>query len=207
MATDKVLPPARFVHLVLKSPNFKSMVAFYKAMLGAHASFEDENLAFLTYDEEHHRVAIVNFPHASVADNPMLQAGMDHMAFTYDSLADLATSYKQRKARGILPVWCINHGPTMSMYYQDPDGNKIEIQVDLMSVDEATAFMTSPEFAENPIGVDFDPEDLVRRIEAGEDEAEIRKRPNIGKRGLETVPMPPKPVPRESYEPVETVVA
>jgi hypothetical protein len=77
----------------------------------------------------------------------------------------------------------------MSLYYQDPDGNKLETQVDCFETsEEATACMTSPEFRENPLGVDFDPEEMIKRIESGESFESIRKRPNIGPRGLGTVP-------------------
>ena len=34
----------------------------------------------------------------------------------------------------------------------------------------ALAFMTGPGFADNPIGVEFDPYDWVRRLQAGEPE-------------------------------------
>lgn len=201
--TGPVLRPAYMAHVVLKTPNFKAMVAFYKAFLGAHASYENEQLAFLTYDEEHHRIALVSMPFLKVADSPLANAGMDHTAFTYLNLRDYVTAYKQRKARGILPAWSVNHGPTTSMYYQDPDGNKIEIQVDAFATNEETnEYIMGPEFQENSIGVDFDPEELVRRVESGEDEKEILKRPKIGPRGIDSVPMPGPPVIRESYEPI-----
>lgn len=78
-----------------------------------------------------------------------------------------------------------NHGPTTSMYYRDPDGNQIETQVDNMGNDECTAMMASAEFEKNPIGVDFDPEDLCRRVECGESEESIKKRPDVGYRSAE----------------------
>jgi hypothetical protein len=94
-------------------------------------------------------------------------------------------TYRQRKARGIQPVWCVNHGPTTSIYYRDPDGNQIETQVDNFdTIDEANTFMASKEFAENPIGTDFDPEELIGKIRAGEDEEVLKKRVEIGPRGL-----------------------
>jgi hypothetical protein len=49
-------------------------------------------------------------------------------------------------------------------------------------------FPESEEFKLNPIGVDFDPNDLKLRLERGEPPAEIMKRENIGARGLESVP-------------------
>ncbi|KAF4469439.1 glyoxalase bleomycin resistance dioxygenase [Fusarium albosuccineum] len=202
-STSPVLPPIKLAHVVFKTANFTSMVAWYKAALGAHATYENPGMAFLTYDDEHHRVAIANIPGCRTSENPMMTAGMEHVAFTYPTLRDMVRAYQQRKARGIYPVWCVNHGTTTSMYYQDPDGNKIEIQVDAFdTVEDANAYFQSPAFAENPIGVDFDPEELARRAENGEDEKELLKRPNIGPRGIDTVPMPPKPEVRESYEPV-----
>jgi catechol-2,3-dioxygenase len=198
-ATGKVLSPAALVHIVLQTSQYEPMVAFYKAFLGAHATYENGHLAFLTYDEEHHRIAIIHVPSAKPKDPEA--AGMAHMAFAFNTLKDLLVAYRQRKARGILPVWSINHGPTTSLYYQDPDGNQIETQVDnFENVDEANAFMNTPEFAENPIGVDFDPEDLIRRVESGEDEASLKRRPRIGPRGVEGIPVPPKPDVRKSYD-------
>lgn len=45
----------------------------------------------------------------------------------------------------------------------------------------------SPAFAMNPIGVDFEPADLARRFPAGEDEASIKRRPDSGARGLDSL--------------------
>jgi len=49
--------------------------------------------------------------------------------------------------------------------------------------------MMSKYFQENPLGTDFDPEDLIRRLQSGEDETSIKKRIEIGPRGLDTVPL------------------
>jgi hypothetical protein len=128
-------------------------------------------LAFLTYDDEHHRVALINLdvvaPDAS-GDGKRSAVGVDHVAYTYDSVEDLVENYAQLKEKGILPYWCIHHGVTMSMYYADPDGNQMEMQVDsFSSSDEANAFMTGPSFAANPIGVEYDPEEVLAKIRAG----------------------------------------
>lgn len=79
----------------------------------------------------------------------------------------------------------MNHGVTTSLYYNDPDGNLLETQVDNFdSAEEATEYMHSSAFSENPIGADFDPEKLIERIEAGEDDASLKKRADIGPRGI-----------------------
>lgn len=78
----------------------------------------------------------------------------------------------------------------MSLYYRDPDGNQIETQVDCFdTTDEANRFMMSDEFCENPIGVDFDPEDYIQKLKSGVPVADIVKRPRIGPRSLADVPL------------------
>ena len=50
------------------------------------------------------------------------------------------------------------------MYYHDPDGNGVELQVDAFATKEAAAaYFDSEAFRENPIGVLFDPEQLLQR--------------------------------------------
>jgi catechol-2,3-dioxygenase len=179
-----VLKPKYLAHVVLKTPTpetFKKMVDFYKIFLNAKASYENDILSFLTFDEEHHRVAIAIFP----GTRPRIPqaAGLAHVAFAFDSLRDLAIAYRQRKAHGIVPFWCINHGPTTSMYYRDPDGNEIETQVDNFdTIEEIDKFMTGKEFGENPIGTEFDPEVLIQRLEDGEDDRSIKRRVETGAR-------------------------
>lgn len=107
---SRVIPPKALAHVVLRTGNFKSMVAFYKVFLGARVSLENDQLAFLTYDDEHHRIAICYIPGTS----PKIRtsSGLEHIAFSFESLDDLLLAYEQRKARDIVPIWCINHGPT-----------------------------------------------------------------------------------------------
>ncbi|KAI2605379.1 Glyoxalase/Bleomycin resistance protein/Dihydroxybiphenyl dioxygenase [Hypoxylon fragiforme] len=170
-----VLRPATLAHVFLRTNKFPEMVAWYKAVLGAEARLESDRISFLCFDAEHHRVAICALP--DTGDKIKTGAGLEHMAFGFASLDDLALAYQQRKARGITPSWCVNHGITMPIYYSDADGNMVETQADSFdSNEEATAYMLSEEFKENPVGTEVDPEELVRRLQAGEDRAEIRKR-------------------------------
>jgi catechol-2,3-dioxygenase len=143
------------------------MGAWYQAVLGAKAVFENGFLSFMTYDDEHHRVALINMPDAPLG-NPA-SAGVDHIAFTFADLGELLGTFARLKSNDIEPFWCINHGPTTSLYYRDPDGNQIELQVDNFStLEEANAFINSGAFQENPIGVEFDPERLLERYENGD---------------------------------------
>lgn len=182
----KVKSPIKLAHVVLRTNNFANMVEYYKTFLGAEVIYKNEFLAFLTYDEEHHRIAIAGVPGTKGKD--IESSGLEHIAFSFASLGDLLLTYRQRKQKGINPVWPVNHGPTTSIYYRDPDRNMIETQVDnFESPDEATDFMNSELFSENPIGTDFDPEDLIKRLQSGVSEAELKKRIEIGPRGLPTL--------------------
>lgn len=108
---------------------------------------------------------------------------MHHVAFSFGSLSDLVQAYKQRKEHGMLPTWCVNHGPTTSMYYTDPDGNQIETQVENFDgSEEAEEFMQGALFRENPLGTDFDPEELHRKIQSGVEDSVLKKRVEIGPR-------------------------
>lgn len=179
----KVKSPSSLAHVVFRTSNYDAMVDYWQAFLGAEITFQDSNLAFLRYDYEHHRIAIIRVP--GTGPKVANSAGLEHVAFSFDTLKDLVGSYQQRKALGMCPSWCTNHGPTTSIYYNDPDGNRIETQVDNFdTVEAANAFMTSDLFKQNPIGTDFDPETLVERLEAGEDDKTIKTRKEIGVRGL-----------------------
>jgi len=180
-----VKSPSTLAHVVLRTSaeSFQKMLTFYLNFLGAHVVYKNDFLAFITYDDEHHRIALAAVPGTTPKDEK--SCGLAHIAFTFDSLDDLALTYTQRKALDIEPAWCVNHGPTTSMYYKDPDGNTLECQVDNYDKPEqATQFMMGKEFAENPIGTDFDPMEFVERLKAGDDHDVIKKRVEIGARGL-----------------------
>lgn len=163
----QVLAPAKLAHFVLRTPNFDAMSGWYQTVLGAKAVFENGFLCFMTYDDEHHRVALINTPDAPQRD--ATSAGVDHIAFTFEDLGGLLGTYTRLKSKDIEPYWSINHGPTTSLYYRDPDGNQIELQVDnFTTMEEANAFVGSSAFQENPIGVEFDPERLLERYENGD---------------------------------------
>lgn len=175
------LQPASLAHIVFRTQNLHRMTEFWMSFLGAEIVFESDFIAFLRYDEEHHRVAIIQDENA--APRPSCSTGLHHVAFSYSSLRGLLQAYRTRLQQGIKPTWSVNHGPTTSIYYKDPDGNAIETQVDnFATVAEANAFMMSPLFQQNPIGTDVDPDKMLSRLDAGVSEAALKEREEIGAR-------------------------
>jgi catechol 2,3-dioxygenase-like lactoylglutathione lyase family enzyme len=177
--------PSKLAHVVLRTKHFEESIAWYQAVLGAFVVFQNDKLAFLTYDDEHHRLALVPLPeHAP--ERPAGSPGLEHIGFTFASMGDLLATYRRLADQGITPVWAVNHGPTTSVYYRDPDDNEIELQVDNFDdLGELIQWFATGAFAVNPIGPVVDPEELIARWEAGEDECDIA-RPF----GLEEMPPP-----------------
>ena len=118
---------------------------WYETVFDARVQYQNPGLAFLTYDDEHHRFAFANmslFQPDGAETERQGAIGVDHVAYTYASLNDLLENYALLKEKGIRPYWCIHHGITVSLYYADPDGNQIEFQVDsYSSSEEANAFI------------------------------------------------------------------
>ena len=166
-AHGKAKSPDSLCHIVFYTKKFEPMVAWYCDVLGAYPVMRNDRIAFLTYDEEHHRIAIVRKD--DLVDRPRNAVGFAHAAFGFNRLPDLAAVYSRLKQHGIHPVWEINHGVTTSLYYEDPDHNRIELQVDNFSTIEAlNGWFASGAFDRNPIGVDIKFDDLVTRLNRGE---------------------------------------
>lgn len=124
--STKIPSPAKLAHLVLRTNNFAPQVAFYQTFLNARITLQTPQMAFLSYDDEHHRIAIANLPH--IANKVRESCGIEHVAFTYGSLGELLGAWRGRLEAGeggLRPVWCVNHRVTTSLYYKDLDGNLI----------------------------------------------------------------------------------
>jgi catechol 2,3-dioxygenase-like lactoylglutathione lyase family enzyme len=170
------ISPAKFAHFVLRTGQVAKMAEWYKTVLAARIVFRDERLCFLSYDDEHHRLALIQVPGLEPRDPN--GTGTDHVAYSYRDLGELLATYRRLKAAGILPNWPINHGVTTSIYYRDPDNNRVELQIDNFgTAEECQAYFQSQAFAENPVGVTYDPEELCRRYEAGEPIFELLRIP------------------------------
>jgi catechol 2,3-dioxygenase-like lactoylglutathione lyase family enzyme len=176
--STEAVSPAKFAHFVLRTGQLDAMAAWYQTVLNARIVFRDEHLCFLSYDDEHHRLALIAMPGAGVRDPH--STGTDHVAYSYDGLGDLLATYRRLKAAGIMPNWPINHGVTTSIYYRDPDNNRVEMQIDNFATPkELDGYFHSQAFRDNPVGVTYDPEEMCRRYEAGEPMVSLLKIPPL----------------------------
>lgn len=165
--------PTKLAHVVLKTYDVQRLREWYCTLLEGRVTFEAlPFISFITYDDEHHRLAFAQIP-GEVLPATRQGPGLVHIAFTFEDIRALLTQYAKLKALGIMPGVTINHGPTVSMYYNDPDGNAIELQIDRLTLEEGHKFMASPAFAKNSNGVPIDADHLVDRMNAGADDAEL----------------------------------
>lgn len=172
----KPATPVLFAHFVLRSSNIQPMIDWYSAVLNMRVVQRTDYICFLTYDDEHHRLGIVNLAGLKAPDAQ--NSGLAHVAYTFADIGTLLSTYARVKKLGIAPARCIHHGPTVSIYYRDPDGNGVELQVDRYATKEATAaYFQTEAFRKNPIGIVFDPEALVQAYEAGAPESELLEMP------------------------------
>ena len=162
--------PSKFAHVVYMTRRFDEMIDWYQEVFEATVVYQNPALAFLTYDDEHHRFAFANLAVLKPASDSAVgrgEVGVNHVAYTYANLGDLLDTYARLKEAGVMPYWPVHHGVTLSLYYRDPDGNRMEFQVDCCTVEEASALMLSDAFAANPIGVQIDPEALLAQYRDG----------------------------------------
>lgn len=170
--------PIKLAHVVFRTNRLEEMIAWYCTVLEASVVYRTDWIAFLTYDDEHHRIALIGGQ--KFLEKPEgRQVGFAHVAFTFAGLSDLLGTWQRLKKAGIVPNRSINHGPTTSFYYGDPDGNDVELQVDrFVDLGDAKVWMQGEAFARNPIGIEFDADQMIARLQSGESEASLMRRPD-----------------------------
>ena len=169
--------PNKLAHVVLRTRNLEAMTRWYLEVLNARLALGTPVISFIAFDEEHHRIAIAQVD--ATTSRHENQPGMDHIAFTYANLGELLSTYARLRDGGIVPRWNINHGVTTSFYYVDPDGNRVELQIDNFETEEELQyyFENDPDFAQNSLGAPFDPEALIAAYDAGTPMQQLLKVP------------------------------
>lgn len=169
-------------HFNLKTMRLQEMIDWYGIVVGMTSNYTFPGGAWLTNDEANHRLALLVSPMLSDDPDKLMHNGFHHSAFEYPSMGDLLDTYVRLKSLGIEPHASLDHGLTTSFYYEDPDGNSVELQADNFgSWQESSEWMrTSPQFAANPIGMPVDPDQMVAAHQAGASFAELHQRAYSG---------------------------
>jgi catechol 2,3-dioxygenase len=177
-------------HVTMKTSRLDEMIEWYGLVLGTRVQFRNEVAAWMSNDEANHRIAFLAVPGLGDDADKIRHNGMHHYAFEYTSFADLMSSYDRLRKAGVEPAFCFDHGLTMSLYYQDPEDNYVELQSDNFSDWRlSTEYMrTSRAFAENPIGVFFDPARVYESFKSGTDFKTLQTDVRAGRYMPEEIP-------------------
>lgn len=169
--------PSYISHIGLRARNYDEMLDWYQKVMGAKVHHQNEFLAFMTFDDEHHRMVIYTDP--ETVERPPTANGVDHIGYGVRDHAHLIETYERLRDIGIKPFAQLNHGFTTSLYYHDPDGNEVEFSVDNFATkEECVDFVQSEamdEIGRPPFGREFDPEELARLFHTGAPVTELAK--------------------------------
>jgi catechol-2,3-dioxygenase len=170
-------------HVILNTSNYEETKEWYLEVLNATIGVETSahTACFLRTDETHHRIGMFNVNKADDslaqsepgAGGDVLHSRLNHFAFEYPTLAGMLETHQRIAKSSITPSMCLNHGPTMSMYYEDPDHNAVELFYDnKFSEEEIVAFYEGgDDHVLAPIR--FDPAELLQQLRAGTSVAEL----------------------------------
>jgi len=119
-------------HVVLSVRDAAKSRDFYTRTLGLRISHEDlkQGAVFLSFGREHHELAL--FQVATGAPPDASQPGLHHMAWQVGSFEELQAAYRDLKAMGVDVESTIEHNVTRSVYFRDPDGNRVELYCDMV---------------------------------------------------------------------------
>lgn len=116
-------------HVGLYVSDFDRMLAFYRHVFGFAVTDIERNekrsIVFLTADPtSHHQLVLATGRPANE------QHLMNQLSFRLKTLAELRRVYKRLIDDGIPNLEPLTHGIAWSVYFHDPDGNRIEAYVD-----------------------------------------------------------------------------
>lgn len=162
--------PAALSHFGIHVTDMARMEEFYTRALGLLVSDRGAldhgpTLVFLSRDpDEHHQLVLVTGRPPGGGYNVVNQ-----ISFKLPTLADLKEAHARMREEGVKEFRIVTHGNAWSVYFADPEGNRVELFVD-------TPWHTPQPFAE-PFDIEAPAEKIM-----GDTEAICRSRPGFASR-------------------------
>ncbi len=129
--TRKADPGMTVGHVHLKVSDLDRSVQWYGRVLGFDLMQKfGDSAAFMSAGGYHHHLGL-NTWHSEGGPPPHPRAtGLYHVAFLYPSRAALGAALKQVLEEGVQLSGAADHGVSEAIYFDDPDGNGIELYRD-----------------------------------------------------------------------------
>ena len=123
----------RVGHLVLRVKDVERSKRFFEKVMGFPVVAQNERgMVFFSTDvkDNHHMLAIM--PGKEGAAMPTRdQIGMQHVSFELGSFAELQQAWRVLKENNVEIDHTVYHGVSKSVYFYDPDGNQLELYVNV----------------------------------------------------------------------------
>jgi catechol-2,3-dioxygenase len=124
------VPEFSFSHMGIFVTDPARMEDFYTRVLGFsvtdRGNLGSTALVFLSRDpKEHHQIVLASGRPASGGFNPINQ-----MSFRMADFAGLREMHRRLEHEGVQDLAPVSHGNALSVYFKDPEGNRIELFVD-----------------------------------------------------------------------------
>src|SRR5689334_10399578 len=138
-APDPIDPGVRIGHVHLRTADIDRVRDFYVGVLGFDVVAEARNvpgwgttgdILFVSAGGYHHHLGFNTWKSAGAGPQPDGVAGLHHVAIRYATRDGLRDALPRRREVDWPIRQATAHGPHLSIYISDPDGNGLELQWD-----------------------------------------------------------------------------
>jgi catechol 2,3-dioxygenase len=120
-------------HFGLYVTDHPRMVAFYAEVFdlsitdrGQGRTFKNDLVFMSASAEQHHQLVIASGRPASATFSTVMQ-----LSFAVPSIEHLRRAWARAEERGATNIRGLNHGNALSVYMADPEGNTVEVYIDM----------------------------------------------------------------------------
>jgi catechol 2,3-dioxygenase len=134
MHTDPIHPAVRVGHVHLNVSDLDRSLGFYRDALGLAVTGDGRDrgldMVFLAAGDYHHHIALNALSTRGASAPPAGHTGLYHVALLYPDRRELVRALRRLLDHGVPVDHATDHGGTVSLYLEDPDGNGIELYYD-----------------------------------------------------------------------------
>jgi catechol 2,3-dioxygenase len=127
----KIPAQTRIGHVHLKVSDLERALEFYRDLLGFEVTQRyGPSAVFISAGGYHHHIGLNTWHSKGAGPAPVNSAGLYHTAILYPTKSDLALAVKRLIDAGYPLTGASDHGVSLAIYLNDPDGNGVELYWD-----------------------------------------------------------------------------
>ena len=124
-------PGIRIGHVHLKVADLDRSITFYRDVIGLEVQRQyGDQAAFLAADGYHHHLGLNTWDSRGGTAPPPGHTGLYHTAFLFPDRAALGRALRRALDADVDLTGASDHGVSEAIYFDDPDGNGVEIYRD-----------------------------------------------------------------------------